>query len=708
MPEYRNIPYNYSECYSEIAQPGMNTLCVTVPELVECGVSDGYLWRVLSGQRNGEIYCWPHHKEGRIIYLHYNGLGEKYKKLISVILCNNTDVHSFVKKRNAIKKDNELRNICSGLPSMIEIRKDEEAFLLETGYLKATQIHQILRASGWCRLWRQMNVMTARKIGFKSVTDVQKAIYDLCMEEQKNGFVKFPKPIGSIRVLDRKAREYADKGITVLVSGKFGNTDHAKVNTDVENILLYLFADDTKPNYTCVHGQFQAFVNGYFDIVNKETGELFDAAKFVQPFGENKGEPLTLSLSTVRSWIQKPENYEAMMKIRQGRLENINRRPHVKRHAPHYSLSKITMDDISIPFKMENGKRPWGYQAFDVASTACIGYAFAREDKGGILFETCMRNLFMGIVQNNWGMPGQVEIERHLTTHYKGKENEEGEFVSDILTPGQLFPFVHFCLGANPREKRAEGFIKQKKYHFQSRRDGFQRRPFAKNESNRMNEDKDMVRYSYNEIVRNETEDINSYNNALHPDQTLYPGMSRREVFVSNMNPKLEPANLPVIARHVGYSDDSRINNSQFVMANNRQYILPSVDDADKLRKHRDQVKVYWVNDQEVYLYYKDKYLCTCKEWTSYNEALCEQTQEDKAIFQEQMKYLSHYDKKVKEKVTLIKSFTSVGDERENRKILQAARKKEAKKEKKEAEQAEVAGREDFFEKKGIVFSDFK
>lgn len=686
----------------------MSTLCVTVPEIVLCGVSDGYLRKALFIQRNGKTICWPHHKEGSIIYLHYDGLADKYKKLINAILCNNTDAHSFVKSRDAIKKDNALRNICSGLPSMVEIRKDEEVFLLETGYLKAAQIHQILRASGWCRLWRQMNVTTARKIGFKSVTEVQKAIFDLSMEEQKNGFVKFPKPIGSIRVLDRKAREYAEKGISALVSGKFGNTDHAKVNSDVETVLLYLFADDTKPNYTRVYEQFHAFVNGYFDIVNRETGELFDAEKFVQPFGENKGEPLTLSISTVRAWIQKPENYEAMMKIRQSRLENINRRPHVKRHAPHYSLSKITMDDISIPFKMENGKRPWGYQAFDVASTACIGYAFAREDKGGILFEACMRSLFMGVIQNNWGMPGQVEIERHLTTHYKGKEDEEGEFVSDMLTTGKLFPFVHFCLGANPREKRAEGFIKQKKYNFQSRRDGFQRRPHAKDESNRMNEDKDTVRYTYNQIIQNEIEDINSYNNALHPDQMQYPGMSRWDVFVGNMNPKLEPANLPVIARYVGYSDDTRINNSQFVMANNRQYVLPSVDDADKLRKHRDQVKVYWVNDTEVYLYYKDKYLCTCKEWVSYNEALCEQTEEDKAIFQEQMKYLSHYDKKVKEKVALVKSFASVGDERENRKEEQAIRKKQVRKEKKEAELAELAGREDYFEKKGIDFSDFK
>lgn len=41
MPKYRNIPLN-ANCYSEIGIPGEQVLCVTVPELVECGVSDTF------------------------------------------------------------------------------------------------------------------------------------------------------------------------------------------------------------------------------------------------------------------------------------------------------------------------------------------------------------------------------------------------------------------------------------------------------------------------------------------------------------------------------------------------------------------------------------------------------------------------------------------------------------------------------------------
>ena len=78
MPQYRNIPFNCT-CYSEVANPGEQVLCVSVPELVESGVSESYLKRALSGQRTGEMFCWPHHKEGREVFVHFDGMAAKYK-----------------------------------------------------------------------------------------------------------------------------------------------------------------------------------------------------------------------------------------------------------------------------------------------------------------------------------------------------------------------------------------------------------------------------------------------------------------------------------------------------------------------------------------------------------------------------------------------------------------------------------------------------
>ena len=91
MPQYRNIP-DTDKCYSEVAKPGERVFCVTVSELVSWGVSETYMKRGISAQRNGEVYCWPHHKEGNTVYIHYEGLKDKYKALIRSLLMDGKDI----------------------------------------------------------------------------------------------------------------------------------------------------------------------------------------------------------------------------------------------------------------------------------------------------------------------------------------------------------------------------------------------------------------------------------------------------------------------------------------------------------------------------------------------------------------------------------------------------------------------------------------
>lgn len=52
MPQYRNIPYN-AACYSTVAVQGEQVLCVSVSEMVECGVSESVLKNAFSRQRTG-------------------------------------------------------------------------------------------------------------------------------------------------------------------------------------------------------------------------------------------------------------------------------------------------------------------------------------------------------------------------------------------------------------------------------------------------------------------------------------------------------------------------------------------------------------------------------------------------------------------------------------------------------------------------------
>lgn len=218
MPQFRNIPFN-ADCYSEVSQPGERVLCVSVPELVKCGVSEGYLKRGFSGQRTGEVYCWSHHKEGREIFVHYDGLKNKYRTLIDKVLCGNVDAHLWTENKKSEELNSKLESVKRSLRTMVEISVDDLTCLTAMQLFIPADVQRIARAAGWLRLWRRMDVKTARKYGFTSVREIQSELFKQCLNEQMKGFVKFPKPINSERVLDRKAREYTKFGLDCLVGG---------------------------------------------------------------------------------------------------------------------------------------------------------------------------------------------------------------------------------------------------------------------------------------------------------------------------------------------------------------------------------------------------------------------------------------------------------------------------------------------------------
>ena len=81
MPEYRNIPID-AACYSEVAQPGEQTLCVTVPEMVQCGVSENTILYGVKMHRKNEIHCWSHHNSS----LKFNTSARRLLPLCQIVL----------------------------------------------------------------------------------------------------------------------------------------------------------------------------------------------------------------------------------------------------------------------------------------------------------------------------------------------------------------------------------------------------------------------------------------------------------------------------------------------------------------------------------------------------------------------------------------------------------------------------------------------
>lgn len=451
------------------------------------------------------------------------------------------------------------------------------------------------------------------------------------------------------RSLERVYKNYKSEGYYSLIHKNFGNKSALKVTEKIEKLLLGIYWMETKPYQAGVLDIYLMFLAGRQPIIDRETGEYLNPADYF----DDKGNPITLSEGTVNNWLKKKwDNDNASTKVRNAELYwTAKNRPYNHRHAPVYSLSKLTMDDIAIPFKRPDGTRVWGYQIFDTQSTALVGRAYAVDKNVNLLIEA-LKDFTYLCIRNDWGIPGQIECEQHLANTLTGKEDEEGNFEADLLTAGTLFTHVSFCRGGMPISKRAEGMIKQKKYQVQSHREGFLRRPFARLEANILNTDKNPKRYTLSNIIKNEEADIETYNNMPHPDQELYPGKTRWQVLNENINPNLQKPQLPVLAYHIGsVNPATQIHNSQWVEVATQRFMLPSPKVMKMLKGTTVQAYYFPAKEvNEVYLYQDKRYICTCQPLKEYNEALIERTEEDLKIKAEYDKYTSQFDKLTRER----------------------------------------------------------
>ena len=455
------------------------------------------------------------------------------------------------------------------------------------------------------------------------------------------------------RVLERQYKKYIAAGYESLIHKNFGNKSAQIVTKLVEDLLLSIYWLEEKPYMTSkydadnsAHGIYLQFLGGAIDLVNKETGEFFNRADFY----DKKGNILEISSGTVRNYIKKLENSNVVEKRRNSELLwNSMWRPIHHRHAANFSFSKLTMDDIAIPFKRPDGTRVWAYQVFDTLSTCVVGRSYSKDKSADMLIES-LKDMMRLCVRSGWGFPGEIECEQHLANTLTGSADEKGDFEADILTAGTLFPFVSFQRGGMPQAKRAEGFIKSKKYGQQAKRKGFQRRPFALLEANRLNTDNNNMRYTLQEIIANEETDINNYNNSLHPDQELFEGKTRWQVLIENINPNLSRHPMHVLAYYLGECNKTaQINRSQWVRVKNKNWMLPSPEIIKRLKGLT--VEAYYIPGvDEVFIYQDKRYICACNEIEKYNEAKIERTETDEAIELTHQKYVAKFDKMTKDK----------------------------------------------------------
>ncbi len=456
----------------------------------------------------------------------------------------------------------------------------------------------------------------------------------------------------SILRFRKKVAEYQREGYGCLVSGKFGNQSSRKVSLQTERLVCAIACQPNQPYNTSVWEMYNMFVCGELDVYDPETGELYDPEKWT----DKKGEPLSLSESTIMNILNKPSN-QLLIKKRLNTYTTFmhEQMPHVHRHAPEWSFSKISFDDRDLPRKTGDTKaRPKAYYAYDVASQCVVGYAYSRNKTVDLVLD-CFRSMFRLIERKGWCCPAQVEVENHLMSQWK----------ESFLKAGTLFPFVRFCAPMNSQEKYAEPMNGAKKKSVEHKNHTGIGRFYAKDRHYRVEAKKvfdetndtyeDREYYTWDELIADDMRDIEEFNHSLHPNQKKYPGMTRWDVLEANMNPTLEKMDKSVWARFIGEKTETSIRRNSYCRVHYKDWWLSSPSVMEKLEPNNLKVDAYALSDEkgevtEVYIFQGDRLIDRLEDVGTFNTASAEQTEEDERVFVAQQKKISAWTAYVKEK----------------------------------------------------------
>ena len=449
------------------------------------------------------------------------------------------------------------------------------------------------------------------------------------------------------RRFNQALKTFETNGYVSLIKGTHKNQNSRKVNDETLNLMNSLFAGDSaKPTATAVHRRYDLFISGKLDIINNNTGELYDPAAFKK-----------LSDATVKAylarWVNKIGTHAVRSGDRQKYMQQFKAYHSLDR--PKYAGSIISIDDRQPPFKALNGKRIWFYNGIDLGSEAFICWVYGETKEGLIInfYRQLLRNYF------KWGinLPAELECEMSLNS----------SFANTFLREGVMFEHVRIEAN-NARGKRIERYFKTLRYELEKDRKGWLARPFALKESNQAGAE-NVPMLPYDDIIQNSLADIQAWNNMPH---SVHTHMSRWQVFLEKQNPNIKPTNYLAILRHLGKKTETscrvgiiHLNNSEFLLGIDGVVALgdPLIDLMKRVEGK--QVEVYWLDDEnrevlKALVFIADQFICEAVAKPVYNRAKIEQTPEDHLNRQTMSAYVATIEafgkrqKKAIDKVTLI------------------------------------------------------
>lgn len=416
--------------------------------------------------------------------------------------------------------------------------------------------------------------------------------------------------------LRRIFNKYKKEGYECLISKKHKNVNARKVFDETEQLLNNVFAGmETKPNRAEVYEMYDAFLDGYVEIINESTGELYNPKEFKK-----------LSEATVRNYLSKWSNEIGTHAKRSG-----DRQKYMQRFKPYHSLKQpefagsiISIDDRQPVFEYAKNTRMWFYNGIDLGSEAFTCWVYGKSKEGIIIdfYRQMVRNYAM------WGLSLPAELE--------GESNLNASFKDTFLKEGNMFQFVRIEAN-NARGKRIEAYYRPLRYKYEKKREGWLARPFALSEANQAGPGPKKI-IPYNDIVEGCLSDIERWNNSEH---SKIKGMSRWDVFMAMQHPSLRPINYHGILPYLGEKTETSVH-AGIIRFRNSEFLLGMdgvIAVGDRLINLMEQaegrnVDIYWLDDNfgdvlKAHVYIGNQFICEAVEKPRYNKARIEQTNED-------------------------------------------------------------------------------
>lgn len=405
-----------------------------------------------------------------------------------------------------------------------------------------------------------------------------------------------------------------------------------KVDDTAEMLLNGLFKNQLhKPTPTDVARSYDAFLNGYAEVYNENTGELYDPKSFK-----------TLSNATIISYINKWENKITTHKSRSGdrQVYTGDYRPHHQMDLPKLAGSIISIDDRQPPFVYnKQNDRVWFYLGVDIASQAFTTVVYGKTKEGIIV------DFYRQMVRNytEWGfcLPHELECESSLNSSFK----------ETLLRPGAMFQEVKIEAN-NARGKYIERMNGKLRYEVEKESFGWLARPTAKSEANQLSSQKKQI-IPYDELVNQRMLELEQWNNMPHPEKKE---ISRWDYFEANQNPNLKPTNWNAILPVIGYKTPTSCNGGYIKLQGLKRAIAEDgkILTGEALIQQMRMIEgkefdVYWLdgNDGQVlkaFVYLNDRLICEVMEMPRYNRASAERTDADNEAIKLQSAYVASVD----------------------------------------------------------------